>query len=414
MLKNPFLLYILVFGGVLATYQLQWSEIYPDLSLETLVFFCVTFILATGFAFVVSREVKETVEYRPGLLPRYTALFLIAVYAADLIYADTIPLFSLIQGSYQYGSFPGIPTIHVFAVTFSGAFSTIRFADFLYSKSKRFRYLLEALLPLLFFTTLNFRGVTTITLLSWGFVYIIKRGRLGFTRTLLIPAVLLGALYAFGAFGDLRTGGIEELGRPSQAFRESGIPRTYFWGYLYSTSPLANLQYTIDLGNPRGDLQSFVELVISEMLPDFLSNRLLPLMEVQRVLTPEIGPGLNVATLFGRPYLYFGWIGLAMMFAWFLTFVTVYLVVIRSSPYRVPCLALLNTLVVFCSFDNMIAQTFLTFQLIWPLLLTLLLAPLERFESRFEARLSRLRRRWKRRLDHARREMAGPETLSGP
>jgi hypothetical protein len=412
MLKNPFLLYILVFGGVLATYQLQWSEIYPDLSLETLLFFCVTFILATGFAFVVSREVKETVEYRPGLLPRYTALLLIAVYAVDIAYADTIPLLELIQGTYVYGSFPGIPTIHVFAVTFSGTFCTIRFADFLYSKPKRFRYLLEALLPLLFFTMLNFRSVTVIALVSWGFVYIIKRGRLGFARTLLMAAMVLGGLYAFGAFGDLRTGGIEELGRPSQAFSESGIPRTYFWGYLYSTSPLANLQYTIDVGNPRSDLQSFVELVISEMLPDFMSNRLLPLMQVQRVLTPEVGPGLNVATLFARSYLYFGWVGLMMMFAWFLAFVTTYLVIIRSSPYRVPCLALLNTLVVFCCFDNMIAQTFLSFQLMWPLLLTL--APLRKFENRIVARLSRLCRRWKRRLDHARRGIMGPETVSGP
>jgi hypothetical protein len=414
MLKNPFLLYILGFSGVLATYQLQWSEIYPDLSLETLVFFCVTFIVATGFAFVVSKDVKETVKYSPVRLPGYTALFLIAVCIADFAYAGTIPLLSLIQGTYQYSSFPGIPTVHVFAATFGGAFSTIRFADFLYSKPKRFRYLLEALLPLLFFAALNYRGLTIIALLSWSFVYIIKLGRLGFVRTLLIPAVLLGALYAFGAYGDVRTGGIEELGRSSQAFRESGVPRTYFWGYLYATAPLANLQYAIDLGNPRSDLQSYVELVISEMLPDFLSNRLLPLMQAQRVVTPEIGPGLNVATLFGRSYVYSGWIGLVMMFAWFVTVVTTYLVVIRSSPYRVPCLALLNTLVVFCFFDNMIAQTFLSFQLIWPLLLIALLAPLERFENRIAARLSRLRRRWKRRLEFARREMTGPENVSGP
>ena len=62
----------------------------------------------------------------------------------------------------------------------------------------------------------------------------------------------------------------------------------------------------------------------------------------------------------------------------------------------------------------MIAQTFLTFQLIWPLLLTLLMAPLARFENWFAARLSRLRRRWKRRLDHVRQEIAGPETASEP
>jgi oligosaccharide repeat unit polymerase len=411
MLKNPFLLYILVFGGVLATYQLQWSEIYPDLSLETLVFFCATFILATGFAFVVSRDVKETAEYRPVRLPRYTALFLVAVYVADFAYADYIPLLSLIQGNYQYGSFPGIPTVHVFAATFGGAFSTIRFADFLYSKTKRFRYLLEAILPLVFIALLTYRGWIMVTLTSWGFVYIIKRGRLGFARALLIPALLLGGLYAFGAFGDVRTGGIEELGRPSQAFRESGVPRTYFWGYLYATSPLANLQYAIDLGNPRSDLQSFVELVISEMLPDFLSNRLLPLLQAQRVSTPEIGPGLNVATVFGRSYVYFGWTGLVLMFAWLLTVVTAYLVIIRNSPYRVPCLALLNTLVVFCSFDNMIAQTSVSFQLIWPLLLIPALASLKKFENRIAARLSRLRRRWKRRF--ARGEMAGPETASG-
>jgi hypothetical protein len=47
----------------------------------------------------------------------------------------------------------------------------------------------------------------------------------------------------------------------------------------------------------------------------------------------------------------------------------VYLVVIFRSPYRVPCLALLNTLVVFCLFNNMIASTAMIPQLIWPLLL---------------------------------------------
>jgi hypothetical protein len=52
--------------------------------------------------------------------------------------------------------------------------------------------------------------------------------------------------------------------------------------------------------------------------------------------------------------------------------ILVYLRIILKSPYGVPSLALLNTLIFFCTFDNMIAQTFLGLQLMWPLLLPLL------------------------------------------
>jgi hypothetical protein len=108
------------------------------------------------------------------------------------------------------------------------------------------------------------------------------------------------------------------------------------------------------------------------LLPDFLSNRILPLLGAERRATPEIGPGLNVATIYGRSYLYFGWIGVFMMFYWLIMCILLYLWMILKSPYGVPSLALLNTLIFFCTFDNMIAQTFLGFQLIWPLLLPLL------------------------------------------
>jgi hypothetical protein len=42
---------------------------------------------------------------------------------------------------------------------------------------------------------------------------------------------------------------------------------------------------------------------------------------------------------------------------------------IRNSPYRVPALALLNVLVVFCLFNNMLAAATMLPQLVWPLLL---------------------------------------------
>jgi hypothetical protein len=374
MLKNPFVIYMVAFGGALAVYQLGWSQLYPVLSLDTLAFLGLTLFVAAVLALAISSDVEETADYRPGQLPRYTALLLVALYATDIAYGRELPLLSLIKGTYKYAGFPGMPTLHVLAVTFSGTFATIRFADFLYSAGwkRRAHYLLEAVIPLLFFALLNMRGVIVIALLSWSFVYIIKRGRIGLTRSFVLGVLGLGALYLFGAFGDVRTGGIEKLGQPSQAFAESGVPRTYFWGYLYFTSPLANLQHTVDVVIPRNDFQAGAEFVAAEMLPDFLSNRILPQLGAQRLTTPEIGRGLNVATIFARSYLYFGWIGVLLMFTWFFSCTIFYFQMILKSPYRVPCLALLNTLIFFCSFDNMIAQTFLMFQLVWPLLLPLL------------------------------------------
>jgi hypothetical protein len=51
--------------------------------------------------------------------------------------------------------------------------------------------------------------------------------------------------------------------------------------------------------------------------------------------------------------------------------ILVYLALISKSPYRVPCLALLNALIFFCAFDNMIAITTMSLPLLWPLLLPL-------------------------------------------
>lgn len=372
MLKNPFVIYILAFGGVLAVYQLGWSQLYPSLSLGMLAFFGLTFLVAAALVIAVFNDVEDVRDYQPGQISSYILLLLVCVYAADFIYARELPLLSLVAGTYKYGSFPGFPTLHVFAVTFSGAFASIRFADFLYEHGgQRWRYLLESLIPLTYFALLNYRGPVVLALMSWAFIYVIRRGSLGPVRFLSVVALATVSLFLFGAFGDVRTGGIEKLGKPTRSFVESGVPRTYFWGYIYFTSPLANFQYTVDTADPEYKLKDTLEFVAAELLPDFLSNRILPWSDAERRATPEIGRGLNVATIYARSYLYFGWVGVFMMFYWFIICILLYLRMILKSRYGVPSLALLNTLIFFCTFDNMIAQTFLVFQLIWPLLLPL-------------------------------------------
>jgi hypothetical protein len=378
MLKNPFFLYVASFGAVIAIYQLGWSDIYPDLSSDLLLFFALTFLAAFLLARLIEPFITRTEEYTPGLLSEYATLLVVATFAGEIALARGIPLLSVMHGAKFYNIEANATHLHVF--TFWSVFSAIRFADFLYSR--RYRYLAEAALPVIFYVLLVYRGPAIMCVMSWMFIVVIRHNGLRRKHVGWAAVVLLSLAYVNGLIGDIRSPGQESAGAPSASFRNSGIPRTYFWTYLYATSPLANFQLSVDK-LPRGH-GTALEFVASDLLLDTISKRILPLLNdtilsgsgnlmsrdaLYSWVQPQISPGINISTLFGRSYGFFGWIGPVIMFAVLSVFIIIYVVLIRSSPYRVPALALLNVLVVFCLFNNMIASAAMLPQLVWPLLL---------------------------------------------
>lgn len=376
-LKNPFLVYLATFGAALGIYQLNWSEIYPPLSSDLLLFFGCTFLSALLLALLVAPAVRQTKDYRPGLLPKYTGWFVIATFAAEVVLAGGVPLLLILGGTSFYHFEAGATHLHVFV--FWSVFSTIRFADYLYSGRRL--YLLEAALPIIFYGLLVYRGPALICILSWVFVFAIKHGGIKLKHGLLVATAGLFVLLLNGLLGDVRSPGQETIGVPSAAFRNSGIPRTFFWSYLYATVPIANFQLSVDkLVKEQGTVAEFVA---SDLLPDTISKRLLPTLN-ERITTegklvsrdqlysweqPQVAPGLNISSIFGRSYGFFGWFGPVILFLVLTIFIITYLVLIARSPYRVPALALLNTLVVFCLFNNMLASAAMLPQLILVLVL---------------------------------------------
>ncbi|MBR0836718.1 hypothetical protein JQ612_26305 [Bradyrhizobium manausense] len=378
MLKNPFLVYIAAFGTAIAIYQLGWSDLYPPLTWDLLLFFGFTFLASVLLARLIGPFINQTQHYTPGLLPGYATLFVIATFVGDVMLGGGIPLIFVLRGAKFYAIEANATHLHAF--TLWSTFSAIRFADFLYSR--RYRYLAEAALPVIFYILLVYRGPALMCLLSWMFVFLIWKGRFKRTHIAFGTAALVLAGYLNGVMGDVRSPGQESVGAPSAAFQASGVPRTYFWTYLYATSPLANFQLAVSTVSPgQGDV---LEFIASDLLPDTLSKKILPMLN-DKVQTgsgnlatrddlyswdlPQIAPGINIATLFGRSYGYFGWIGPVIMFATLSAFIILYAILIRNSPYRVPALALLNVLVVFCLFNNMLASAAMLPQLIWPLLI---------------------------------------------
>lgn len=380
MLRNPFFVYIATFGTAIAIYHLGWSDIYPPLSLDFYLFFAATFIAAALLSSFVSPAIESTSHYQPGLLPKYSGLLIIATFAMEIALAGGIPLL-LVMGGAKFYDLEATAT-HLHAFLLWSVFSTIRFADFLYSKRKL--YLIEASLPVIFYALLVYRGPAVICLMTWVFVFVIKHKGMRPKHFAWIGAIAAFVLLVNGLIGDVRSPGQESAGAPSAAFRNSGVPQTYFWSFLYATIPVANLQLSVDkVSRPQG---TTAEFLASELLPDTVSKRILPLLSPRIVSDsgnlvsrdmlysweqPQVAPGLNTSTIFGRAYGFFGWVGPAIMFIVISGFIIAYVLLILRSPYRVPCLAWLNTMVVFCLINNMVASA----AMLPPLLLLLILPP---------------------------------------
>lgn len=375
MLASPFLIYILTFGSALAIYQLGWSTAYPPTTQGIVLFFAFSFCVAGAVGWLMRPRVRSIRAYRPGLLPHWAIVVPLACFVTDLVYAGSVPLIDMMRGTFVYTSFAGMPSLHVFAVSFGSVFSTIRFADFLYETDRvRWRYLGEATIPIIFLLLIVYRGPALIILTSWIFVFFIHMSRIRISYVLV--AIAVGMLLLFGAFkfGEARSGDVGGLGQATDALQESSLARSAFWVFLYSTGPLANFQYAVSTAEPSYDLKRIPEYVVSELLPDTISHRLLPRLGASRDRNiPEFSAHFNVSTIFSRSWLFFGWISVLTTFAVFIFVLCAYIGMIRTSPLAVPCLALLNTFVVYNLFDNMIATTSIGIQLLWPLLLGLLL-----------------------------------------
>lgn len=365
MLRNPFFVYIATFAGAIGFYLLKWADVYPPLTADFYAFFGLTFIVAAAFGRLIKPDIEGISDYRPGILHWSAGLFVIATFLGELALAGGVPIL-LVAGGAKFYNMEAV-AIHLHAFMFWSIYSTIRFADFLYTKRKL--YLAEAAMPVVFYFLMVYRGPAIICLITWFFVYVIKEKRIRPIPIISVAALVAAALFVNGAVGDVRSPGQEHIAKPSKTFKELGLPGAAFWAYLYGTAPLGNLQLSVTkMTEPAGNLREFV---ISEFIPDTISKKILPMLNpdiksgVGNLQTRDdlyswkqhqIAEGINTSSIFGRAYGFLGWAGCAIMFAALSLFIVVYLLLIQNSPYNVAALAWLNTTVMFCLLNNMMVS----------------------------------------------------------
>ncbi|RVU00930.1 oligosaccharide repeat unit polymerase [Mucilaginibacter limnophilus] len=377
---NPHSIFALSWALCLLLYSLRWALILPDLE-DSLIILMISFILVFGLTGFIMGKVKFTPKI---IKPEDSSINLLLIINS---------LLWLIN--FGYSGLPfikgvrdddfGVPFVIVLATAFNSFLSV--YCMYLYLVSNKKKYLLYIVYCLAIFLLEYSRGYVVMSVTSMFFLWInLKNPRFNFR---VIALVLSGALliaYLFGVIGNLRIdAGIAEydttgtfdnsyssksimvLGEASDDFQSNNIPGEFFWGYLYMTSPIGNLQHNL-FSEPPGFLENIGPMLIHEVLFDSFSKRVDALMGTYRKAPELIVAALTVCTALAGPYIYAGWGGMIVYLIIIWLFAIIYTFVMSKQPLGVIGVSILSTIFFFLIFDNMFTITALGLQLFFPLL----------------------------------------------
>ncbi len=366
LLRNPLYIYLIGFTFSFLVYMLDWSALYPKISVMMIVFFTITFISFGFFGLMVDylKLVRKTFSKTKTKLIIQCAFILLFFYLVEFVVEGGIPLLSklLNQTGVHYLEF-GIPILHGILISFNSFLIAHTFSTYLSTKNKnllKINFLLY--IPALLFLS---RSILMLGLLSSIFIYIHYSNNLKFKNQIKLLFLGAGALYLFGVLGNLRSGGdyIYDQSMANEDFMESSIPKEFYWTYLYVASPLANFQNTVDkTGKVDKD---FVGFIFYENLPQIISKNLGgPFNIVQRDLKRLI-PWLTVGTTYAKSISYLGWLGPYLLFIFnLLIYLAILLFLVpKSSSYHITTLSILSVIILLNIFANMLVVTGISFQL---------------------------------------------------
>ncbi|WP_297370547.1 O-antigen polysaccharide polymerase Wzy [Spirosoma sp.] len=346
---------------------------YPEIGITVFLFIAITIVtsIILGYLF------QKRYVYKDIKVNRFNSLFTFIIvlgYIIEFIYNGGIPIFMIFKGdAYSHYDF-GIPTFHVFLQTVAPFYTIYLYHQYVSSKNKDIIiYLL--ILFILSVLVVN-RGSTLMTLMSCLVIYCQKKRYISYKAFSALVISLVFIFYMFGFIGFARSFKDHEdylfdIAEAKESFRESIIPGEFFWFYLYASSPIANFQNSVN--NAVHIRYNVIPFIGSELIPDFVTKRVVdPAIDPDRVEGDKylIAKFLTVGSIYYDPFRRMGWIGVITIFSWLMSLIAFVPLLIKSNkPYFSTTIAILCTMALFSTFDNMIRFTGLSFQLVYPLLL---------------------------------------------
>lgn len=378
LLGNPFLYYSVTFLIAIVLSELHWTALYPEASLITVNFFLISSFLCIVLAYVFRKRCIYLDVISPlrfySKIKKYIYLTFMLL-AIECLYHRTIPILGYFTGSVDAGLYKefGIPFLHVIVVnSIMFLFYISSYCYFSIGGGKN-KYLKITIL--LLFSPLLFMNRAMVMYMIFALFLLYMMSRKSFIKSL-VTIILSGLLimYLFGLTGNMRNGDytgdyIMSVGGATDEFKESFIPKEFFWTYVYLSTPLGNLQNAINEKKKfKEDETGPGHVFVSDILPQFISKRLgVKSDDVSRYLVVE---HLTVGTTYIDAYVHWGWAGMWMVFAALVIYTSFMLLKIPiGSLVHVPLLCVLSTMFFFSSFANMIVYMGLFPQLVFIYLL---------------------------------------------
>lgn len=380
---NPFSIFFVLIFGLLIVYNFGWSELCPPLTLGMWLFFLVLLVSLFFLSKIYDRNFSiekfddKKFSVSKGL---WSGIGLMAM-LAEFVYERTIPLITILflDSDYNYVDFEGIPVFHVFAVTFTSFWGLYLWDSFI--KTKKWTDLALSLLFVSYPIMLFNRGGLILNFCSMFFIFLlrIKEIKLSFKLVAQFIIVVSFLLYAFGLFGNIRSAHLEPIGndptnstyimntgQATEEFKQSIVPKPFFWTYIYMATPIANLQNMIEKMRPTNDIQLFVT---ENIVPDFLGKRLSKAIPREVPEDEQVHSAFNVSTLFAPAYKLQGYIGIVLVFLCYVGLIFFYTTLMKNMhTTKIVGLSILYTITIFNLFSNMMVFSGLSLQLIYPII----------------------------------------------
>ena len=354
---NPFFLYCLAFLLAIFFYTWGWSDLFPALSTELIIFFVSSFLLFIIAGYILDTKVSFIFKFNSSYHNSLNDLIFWIIIILGILDVTLMGYLPFFDRSKNYREF-GIPVIDTLFNTLSVFFSVWFFQSFLANKRKRFLIYHR---PILFIQVFLFRRSTIVWILvSASFLFMLYERKIKLL-VILISIICIPLLsYCFGLYGDTRSNltksfVLNELGA-SETLIKSGISHNHYMTYLYVASPLANLQKNVDNGHGFFNNRDYENFFFYSLLPESITMRL----EKSLHLTPPpcalISPELIAGSFLMMSFFTMGWCGMISMVVFLFAFIFLCLSIIRKwNMFGVTTFCILSTavsLLIFANFLN--------------------------------------------------------------
>lgn len=362
---NPFWWFTLVWTMVFLVHSLGITSIYPVAPFSLFLFMLSILVCSTlcGIYYQKNFLVNKKVIYLESDKPnRVWIIVTLLMFVLEVVYSKMLPLFEVLNGNVSsYQNF-GIPHITFLIVSSTIALNAVASVKLFYGKEHKIAHALTIIMCLSRFILSYSRG---ILIFSFLITLVIGLSKIKFSFKiffLLFVLAIIGAL-AFNIFGNIRQKAA--FNDSSYIMNIAGFKDQYrflspfSWVITYIDSPLGNLCYNYINVAPTYEPWG----LISQLLPDFLSKRILPNYDSSLVL---IQSGLTASSMFAGGYKYFGIFGMTLSY---LELVILIFVVTRICKNNGNCfLACSSSLCIISAmtfFDNMATYSGYSFFLIF-------------------------------------------------